>query len=124
MVTQYKHHVYVEKPGEATRDQYNDFVVTDPSWDYLSRGREETNGKGETVQTADVRDYKFSSLVQLPRSCRKVPEGTRVMVTGRRLMVDELSEDSIKALERTGVVRIIGTVAKFDPGTLHNRMWI
>ena len=72
--------------------------------------REETNGKGATINGSDGKALVFSSLVNLPRGTVRILEGTEVLIT--------------ESNGATGTKRIQGTVKKFDNGQLNTRIWI
>lgn len=105
-------------------DQYPHYLYrdTEEGWTLVGRCREETNGKGGHIKAADAEYYLYSSLVQMPVATPKIPEGVEVVVSGRELEPDELLDP--QPLVEEGTIRIKGTCAKFDPGRLHNRMWV
>ena len=76
---------------------------------FLSMCREETDGRGAEVQTADGTYRKYSSLVQIPKGDLVVKEGTSVFVSDSR--------DGSN-------IRISGIALKFDKGQLHSRLWV
>ena len=87
--------------------------------------REETNGKGSTIQTADGETRVFASLIQLPKGTAKIPEGTQVIVTREEVEVSQLANtEFVEAAKATGLVVVTGTCEKFDLGRLHCRLWI
>lgn len=121
-MTLYPHYLYVKKEGEMSVNELGDYEVTSPSWEYWGRCREEGNGSGSEIQTADMKSYKFSSTVYMPVGTRRITEGTTIAVTTEE--VDNLDDGSIPAGYAEGVVRISGENRKFDGGRLHCRMWV
>lgn len=109
MVTQYPHYLFAVTTAEATQDERGYWSTPSQQITLLSMCREETNGAGQEVVTADGRYHKFSSLIQIPYGNLAVSEGTEVIV----------------ANDREGAsIRIQGTTLKFDKGQLHSRLWL
>ncbi len=107
----------METAGDTTIDENGDRVPAPSYWKYAGRCREESNGKGECITTADFKTYKFSSLIQMPAGTEKIDEGIRILVSAQPL-------DSNGIDDENGTVRLIGTCAKFDEGRLHCRLWV
>ena len=140
VVKQYPHYLYAWHSTGATRAENGDFIPGRGSWTFHTMCREETNGKGEEIYTADQKAYKFAALVQMPVGTPRIPEGTCVMVSDQPLPDIEIGIADIEgsALEDSdggsiGVpgnmhdvpnVRIYGACAKFDSGQLHCRLWL
>lgn len=101
-------------------EQYPHYLYrdTEDGWVYVGRCREETNGKGGHIRTADMEVYTFSSIVQMPAGTPKIPEGVEIAV------LEKPSEMPNGPSSLTMSLRILGTCAKFDPGRLHCRMWV
>lgn len=113
MVRQYNHYLFVQVLGneeDTKRDEEGNWINDSPSWKFHSVCREETNGKGATIQGVDGKITVFSSLVQLPKGTARISEGTKVLV----------SESNTPE----GIIRITGSALKFDPGQLHCRLWV
>ena len=122
---QYYQYFYTFHAGEAEQAANGSWIEGRAAWELSAACREETNGKGTSIQTADGRTLVFSSLIQLPKGTARVDEGTKVIVT--REPVDEaelLNEDFIKAGKASGLIVASGTCEKFDAGRLHCRLWI
>jgi hypothetical protein len=110
MIKQYPHYLFAISGGDAVQNSTGGWDTNeDPKTDFISMCREETNGRGNELQVGGGLFYRYSSLVQLPRTCPIVDEGTTVFVSDL--------EDGTK-------VRIKGQVLKFDKGQLHCRLWI
>lgn len=131
MVTfeQYPHFLYRKNPGTITRDADGNYTDGNSEvWEFVSRCREETNGKGTQINTSDGRVIVYSSLVQLPQSDAVfVPEGTFVFVAREQLSTAELqslTDDGLKALALTRKIATRGECLKFDQGRLHSRLWL
>lgn len=125
-------------------EQYPHYLYrdTEDGWIYTGRCREETNGKGGHIRTADMEAYTYSSIIQMPPSVPKVPEGVEIIVSNKPIDPNGITQEFIQILygdsgplvdedDRFLVIgcsrediRIIGICAKFDPGRLHNRMWV
>lgn len=123
-LTQYPHFLYVQQWEDAKTLANGDLMPGVVEWKLWSVCREETNGKGTLINTADKRAYKFSSLIQLPTDCGRVEDGTMVIAADEELNTDRLTEAKIEQLKRQGVIRIMGESAKFDKGRLHCRLWV
>ena len=119
MVEQYPHYLYSLHSEPATRNEKGDFVPGARRWQYHGRCREETNGRGAEIWTADQKAYVFASLIQMPRGTSRIAEGTTLIVTNTEL--ETLSIDSNAIIPG---MRIMGTCAKFDEGQLHCRLWL
>ncbi len=105
----------METAGDTTIDENGDRVPAQSYWKYAGRCREESNGKGEYITTADFKTYRFSSLIQMPPGIEKIQEGMRILVAAQPLVDIDTSDSS---------VRLMGTCAKFDEGRLHCRLWV
>ena len=110
---QYPQYLYCKSTGEATQGSNGSWVGDSPEWVLAGICREETTGKGTSIQTADGRFLVFSSLIFLPRGSAKVQEGSEIMVMKEK--ADVVSE---------GEAVLKGTCLKFDDGRLHCRMWV
>lgn len=91
-------------------------------WQLVGMCREETNGKGNTVTTADGQVLVFASLIQLPVGTTRVNEGCTVIVT--RTQPNEITDAYIAEGLQSGEVVAKGVCKKFDSGRLHCRLWI
>jgi len=111
MVKQYPHFLYKLTAGSyAAQNEEGNWVSADPTWEFHSACREETNGKGSLVQGPDGKSIVFSSLVLLPKGAAKLTEGTTVRVVN--------SEDPASEL------RIERPVLKCDISQMHGRLWL
>lgn len=109
MVKQYPHYLFALTTIGSTQGEDGYWSDEEQKAVFLSMCREETDGRGSEVQTADGTYRKFSSLIQIPKGGLIVEEGASVFV----------AED-----EDGSSVRIKGTVLKFDKGQLHSRLWV
>jgi hypothetical protein len=109
MVKQYPHYLFAVKTTESKQGEDGYWSDGESSIELLSMCREETDGRGAEVQTADGTYRRFSSLIQIPKGALVIAPGTNVFV----------SED-----EAGEVVRINGVALKFDKGQLHSRLWV
>lgn len=126
IIPQYPHTLYALIAPEATRDENGSWVTWPAEWQMIGACREETNGKGSTVTTADGNAFVFTALIQLPVGTPRVEEGTEVAVADTKLTEEEVASlaDNLEELRREGKVRVAGTCAKFDKGRLHCRLWV
>ena len=126
---QYPHFLYRKIPGAITRDADGNYTDgNSEAWEFVSKCREETNGKGTQVNTSDGRTLVYSSLVQLPQSDTVfVPEGTEVFVAREQLSTSSLqtlTDEGLKVLALSRTIATKGVCLKFDQGRLHSRLWI
>ena len=78
---QYPQYLYaLQHDGESVQLPNGSWETPAAAWELKAACREETNGKGSTIQTADGETRVFASLIQLPKGTAKVPEGTQVIV--------------------------------------------
>lgn len=110
---QYPQYLYVKSGGEAVLESNGSWSQGHAGWVLAGTCREETNGKGSSIQAADGRFLIFGSLIHLPRGSAKVIEGTEILV---------MKERQITVNEQDAIVK--GICLKFDDGRLHCRMWI
>jgi hypothetical protein len=122
MVRQYPRYVYALFGGEAELGDDGVYRQTVAEWRLVSMGRDETNGKGSEVSTADGETIKFAATVYLPLSCKHISEGTPVVISTRQLTDIELSQ--AKELMSDGTVTIVSQCYRFSRGQLNVRMWI
>ncbi len=109
MIVQYPHYLHAVIGGESTQDDNGNWIQQEEEVVFISKCREETNGKGTQIQIAGGSFYVFASLIQLPRGAKQVSVGTQVFVSN-----DESGSN----------VRVKGTALKFDAGQLHSRLWV
>ena len=123
---QYPQYLYaLQHDGESVQLPNGSWETPAAAWELKAVCREETNGKGSTIQTADGETRVFASLIQLPKGTAKIPEGTQVSVTREEVEVSQLANtDFVEAAKATGLVVVTGTCEKFDLGRLHCRLWI
>lgn len=122
---QYYQYLYVLNNGEAVKLSNGSWDNNARSWELKAACREETNGKGATIQTAGRKDFVFASLIQLPKGTPRIAEGTEIVVTQEEVDTNQLLEPGfIDSAKITGLVVVTGFCQKFDPGRLHCRMWI
>lgn len=123
---QYPQYLYaLQHNGESVQLPNGSWETPAAVWELKATCREETNGKGSTIQTADGKTRVFASLIQLPKGTAKIPEGTQVIVTREEVEVSQLANaDFVEAAKATGLVVVTGICEKFDIGRLHCRLWI
>lgn len=122
---QYPQYLYALNTGEATQLPNGSWSDNAATWELKVACREETNGKGATIQTADGQSLVFSSLIQIPKGTPRIDEGTQVIVTTEVIDVSQLlNKDYIATAKDSGQIVVIGTCQKYDFGRLHCRMWI
>ena len=122
---QYYEYLYALQVEDSGQTANGSWTKGGEAWQLKAACREETNGKGSTIQTADGRILVFSSLIQLPKGTERINEGTKVVVTREPVDVAELlNVDFIKAAKASGLIVASGTCEKYDSGRLHCRMWI
>lgn len=123
---QYPQYLYaLQHNGESVQLPNGSWETPAAIWELKATCREETNGKGSTIQTADGKTRVFASLIQLPKGTAKIPEGTQVIVTREEVEVSQLANaDFVEAAKATGLVVVTGICEKFDIGRLHCRLWI
>jgi hypothetical protein len=123
---QYPQYLYaLQHDGESVQLPNGSWETPAAAWELKAVCREETNGKGSTIQTADGETRVFASLIQLPKGTAKIPEGTQVIVTREKVDVSQLSNtEFVEAAKATGLVVVTGTCEKFGLGRLHCRLWI
>lgn len=123
---QYPQYLYaLQHDGESVQLPNGSWETPAAVWELKAACREETNGKGSTIQTADGKTRVFASLIQLPKGTAKIHEGTQVIVTREEVEVSQLANaDFVEAAKATGLVVVTGICEKFDIGRLHCRLWI
>ncbi|MDO4782991.1 MAG: hypothetical protein Q4A09_07245 [Capnocytophaga felis] len=109
MIKQYPHFLFVITEEEAHQDDEGNWIGSSESVDFYAVCREETDSRGQEVQTAGGVFRQFSSAIFLPKGTKKIDEGKTVFVA------NDLSGSDI---------RIKGQVLKFDVGQLHSRLWL
>lgn len=110
MSHQYPHYLFKLVPGASVKGDDGGWTKVPDSWVLHSECREETNGKGSQINTADGKAVLFSSTVYLPAGTSRIPEGTEVLVN--------------EASDRSGLTRVQGRVLKCDLHQLNGRLWV
>jgi hypothetical protein len=128
MVTthQYPQYLYALKNDEATKNPNTGSWETPPAvWELHGICREETNGKGHSIATANGETIVFSSLIQIPPGTARINEGAEIAVTREEIDPDELlNADFRKQGKINGTIVVTGKCMKYDFGRLHCRLWI
>lgn len=106
---QYPHYLFAKETSESVKDDNGFWTSGEQKTVFLSMCREETDGRGSEIQTADGTYRKYSAIIQIPKGALIIEEGTSVFVSDNK---DGSS------------VRINGVVLKFDKGQLHSRLWV
>lgn len=110
VVEQYPHYLFAVESGESVKDETGSWSdVTEQKLTFLSRCREEADGRGTEINVGGGKFHKVTSLIQLPKGAPIVELGAPVLVAN--------SPDG-------GNVRIQGVCLKFDPAQLHSRLWV
>lgn len=109
VIKQYPHYLFALATGESAQDENGYWTDAEQKVIFLSKCREETDGRGSEVQTADGTYRKFSSIIQIPKGALNIEEGTNVFVSDGK--------------DGSGI-RIKGIALKFDKGQLHSRLWV
>ena len=122
---QYPQYLYALNNGEATQLPNGSWSDNAATWELKAACREETKGKGATIQTADGKSLVFASLIQLPKGTGRIDEGTEVIVAREEVDTTQLlDEEFIATAKSSGLIVARGTCQKFDLGRLHCRIWI
>ena len=123
---QYYQYLYaLNNDGNAIQLPNGSWEEQGGSYELKAACREETNGKGSTINTADGKSLVFASLIQLPKGTGRIDEGTEVIVTWEEVDITKLTdEEFIANAKSSGLIVARGTCQKFDLGRLHCRLWI
>lgn len=123
---QYPQYLYALKSSkEAIQQPNGSWIPGGDVWELKAVCREETNGKGTAIQTADGKALVFTSLIQLPRDTARINEGTEVLITREEVTSEQLLDKRFVANAKiSGLIIVVGVCQKFDLGRLHCRLWI
>jgi hypothetical protein len=127
MVTtyQYPQYLYALHNDEAIQAPNGSWEPGAACWELKGICREETNGKGNTIQTAGGQTIVFASLIQIPKGTPRINEGTELLVSREEINHAQLSDDDFIVNSKiTGLVVVSGICQKYDFGRLHCRLWI
>lgn len=108
-IVQYPHFLFIEETPDAVQDAVGNWIECESSRTFLSRCREESDGKGTEYEVAGGKIHKATSVIQLPKSCPKVNKGARVIIANDMDCSD---------------IRIEGICLNFDAAQLHSRLWV
>lgn len=109
MIEQYPHYLFLSIAEPSTQDDEGNWLKQEGTTIFYGMCREETNGKGMQIRSADGTYHTFSSVIQLPKDSATLEVGTTVYISNNSDGSD---------------LRIQGSVFKFDKGQLHNRLWL
>lgn len=109
VVEQYPHYLFAVEGGESVKDETGSWSESTQDLKFLSRCREEADGRGTEINVGGGKFYKVTSLIQLPKGAPFVELGTSVLVA------NNAEGDNI---------RIQGVCLRFDPAQLHSRLWV
>lgn len=125
MLKQYPHFLYKHEAPTATINANGSWTEDQSgAWTFAGACREETNGKGTSITTADGRALVFSSLIQMPVGAERISEGTEVAIFDTELPAEAVQNFDAYFETYRPHLRIKGINHKFDSGRLHCRMWI
>ena len=108
-VKQYPHSLFVEEAAESVQDAAGNWTESESSRKFLSKCREEPDGRGTEYQVAGGKTIKATSVIQLPKTCPKVDKGARVIIANDIDCSD---------------IRMIAICLNFDAAQLHSRLWV
>ena len=108
-IVQYPHFLFIEETPDAVQDEQGYWSESESSRKFLSRCREESDGRSTEYQVAGGKSYKATSVIQLPKYCPKVNKGARVIIANDIDCSD---------------IRISGICLNFDAAQLHSRLWL
>lgn len=108
-VVQYPHYLFVVVPGESTQDDNGNWIASESKTVFHGMCRDETDGRGSEVRTADGVFHHATSLVQCPKGTPIIPFGATCIVANDADGAD---------------VRHTGVCLRFDPSQLHCRLWL
>lgn len=107
---QYPHYLFaVTTSNESKQDKDGYWIEGSSSTIFISKCREETDGRGLEAKIADGTYHKISAVIQMPKTVPQISQGTQVFVSN-----DKGGSN----------VRIAGVCLKFDKGLFHTRLWI
>ena len=109
IVVQYPHYLFVETPGESHQDENGNWVTVSQSVAFLGMCREETDGRGTEIKTADGTFHRATSTIYCPKGTPAIQVGATCIVAND--------------LDGTDV-RHKGICLRFDPSQLHCRLWL
>lgn len=124
---QYPQYIYaLNSGGDSVQLPNGSWVTPEAAWELKGSCREETNGKGSSINTADGKALVFSSLVQIPKGTARIPEGTNVLIAREKIedTAQLQDKDFINESLISGLIVLQGECKKYDLGRLHCRMWI
>lgn len=126
---QYPHWLYARIAGGANAvqdEQTGQWQGEQSGWAKICRCREETNGRGNQIQTAGGEYISYSAIVQLPQGAQAIDAGTEIIVSDFEWQPEEAfaNPDFMTAATLNGSFRIKGICLKFDAGRLHSRLWL
>lgn len=107
---QYPHFLYLKTVYPSTQNEEGNWLPQTEQWIFYSMCREQTNGKGSTVNSIDGKAIVFASVVHLPLKAFSLKEGIEVLVSNIE--------------SETGSIRIQKQMLKYDRGQLHDRIWL
>ena len=108
-VKQYPHYLFVETPTESTPDANGDYSESTIELTFVSKCREESDGRGNEYDSGNGTFVKSSAVIQCPKSCPAIAKGAKVFVSND----DECTD-----------IRISGMVLNCDKAQLHTRVWL
>jgi hypothetical protein len=110
MVNQYPHFLFIVNKFDSVQDSEGNFTNDGYCVKMHAVCREETNGKGATVNGTDGRAMVYAAKIFMPPTTPRITEGTEIFIS--------------QTNDKNGIVRIKGQVLKFDVGQLHCRIWV
>lgn len=108
MVKQYPYSLYELKVIDSVYDENTGgYTEAKEEWVFVSKCRDEANGGGGKIVTADGETYVFGATVYMPKSTTNV-----------------LLNAMIKVEDESGSIRLQGQNKLFKPEQLHSRLWV
>lgn len=108
MVKQFPYTLKVLKKTEAVYDEESgNFIPGSEKWICVSQCRDEGNGGGGKIVTADSEVYVYGAVIYLPKSCPNVDLGAKIQV-----------------VDKDGNVRLSGDNKLFKKEQMHARLWL
>lgn len=107
MVAQYPYYLFVLSVPPVAFDANGNAIKGTTAWVKWGKCRDEANSKGQTINLVDGKAHVYDSLIQAPKGITGLLHGTKIEVR-----------------DKDGLVRVSGTVKRFQKDQMHCRIWV
>lgn len=121
----YPYYVYVGNAQQSSEpDENGNYSGVTYAWTLYGRGHDEGNQRGNVRQLPDGTSVQYSSTIYTRKNKLRIPFGTPVIVSHKKLNTQDLTEAFIQSKVESGEIRLFRTAVDYSLSELNTRIWV